>query len=56
MCHEYWTMRRRSEAEESREVWLEFERTTPVSDPDPVAEPQDPAPAEAREEILTAER
>ena len=56
MCHEYWMMRRRREAEESREVWLDFERTTPISDPGPVGEPQDPAPVEAREEVMSGER
>ena len=46
MCWEYYERRRR-EDEESRALWRDFERTTPISDPEPregtepeVAEPE----------------
>jgi hypothetical protein len=36
MCHESWWWRRRyEEREASRELWDEFERTRPLSDPEP---------------------
>jgi hypothetical protein len=41
MCHERW-MRRRTEADESRELWREFDRTQPVTEPEPrVVEDED---------------
>jgi hypothetical protein len=33
MCHEWWRRRMLDEREASREIWDEFERTRPVSDP-----------------------
>jgi hypothetical protein len=41
MCHE-WYRRRRQEDEESRAIWQDFERTTPISEPEPdeVEEPE----------------
>jgi hypothetical protein len=33
MCHDWWMWRRLEEREESRELWDEFERTVPLSDP-----------------------
>jgi hypothetical protein len=54
MCYEHWQRRRREEDEESREIWQDFQRTTPISDPRPdevtevdLAEPQ---PAETAPE------
>jgi hypothetical protein len=55
MCHEYY-LRRRREADESQEVWRDFERTRPVSDPEPTVEVTEPEPAEAREAVVTSER
>ncbi len=56
MCHERW-MRRRREAEESRELWQDFERTRPIADPQRPAEVTEPERAEAREEReVAAER
>jgi hypothetical protein len=50
MCYERYLRRRRQEDEESRAIWWEFERTTPISDPEPpeVTEPEltDPEPTE----------
>jgi hypothetical protein len=42
MCHERYLRRRREDAEESRAMWWEFDRTTPISDPqaEEVAEPE----------------
>ncbi|MBV9192891.1 MAG: hypothetical protein JO168_02020 [Solirubrobacterales bacterium] len=35
MCHEWWVQRRRTEeAEASRRMWDEFERTRPLSAPE----------------------
>ncbi len=33
MCHEWWLRRQFEAREESRRMWDEFERTTPLSDP-----------------------
>jgi hypothetical protein len=55
MCHDWWTLRRLEEREESRRLWDEFERTTPLSEPERPDEEahitlerteQDPVPAE----------
>ena len=38
MCHERW-LQRRTEADESRELWREFDRARPVAQPEaPIAE------------------
>jgi hypothetical protein len=53
MCHErLW--RRREEAQDSRELWQDFERTRLVVDPEPPPEVTEPERAEAREEITTS--
>ena len=57
MCHEYY-LRRRREADESREIWQDFERTQPVRDldaPEPVTEPELAEP-EAVDGIAVSER
>ena len=54
MCHEYY-LRRRREADESRKIWQDFERTQPVADaepPEPVTEAQ---PAQDGEAIAVSE-
>jgi hypothetical protein len=56
MCHERWLRRREREAQDAREVWLDFERTSPVADPDPPTERPDPTRVEAEEEVVTADR
>jgi hypothetical protein len=55
MCHDRYLWRRRHADEESREIWQDFESTTPVSDPEPreVAEPE-PAEPERAETVLEA--
>jgi hypothetical protein len=35
MCHDWWQWRLCQEHEESRELWDEFERTRPLTDPHP---------------------
>jgi hypothetical protein len=35
MCHEWWQWRAYEEREASRKLWAEFERTRPLSDPEP---------------------
>jgi hypothetical protein len=52
MCWEYYERRRR-EDEESRALWRDFERTTPISDPEP-REATEPEVAESElEEAVT---
>lgn len=57
MCYERYTRRRRQEAEQSREIWHEFESTTPISDPAPpeVREPEVTEPERA-EQATPSER
>jgi hypothetical protein len=57
MCYERYMRQRRQEAEESRGIWQEFERTTPISDPEPpeVAEPDTTEPERA-EKVTASER
>ena len=38
MCHDWWQRHRYEEREASRDLWDEFERTRPLSDPDPADE------------------
>ena len=38
MCHESWFHRRNEEREASRRMWEDFERTSPLSDPEPADE------------------
>ena len=38
MCHDWWLKRRFEEGEASRELWDEFERTRPLTEPDPTDE------------------
>jgi len=38
MCHERWWRRRFEEREASRQMWDEFERTQPLSDPEVIEE------------------
>ena len=55
MCYER-SLRRRREADESREMWHDVEQTRPVADPDGPPEVTEPERTEAREEIAIAER
>jgi hypothetical protein len=55
MCYERYERRRR-EAEESREVWWDFARTTPVRDPEPRDDVSEAEPTEAREAVTSPER
>ena len=56
MCHERYLQRRRRD-EESREIWQDFDRTTPISEPEPheVEEPERSEPERA-EELTASER
>jgi hypothetical protein len=38
MCHEWWQMRMYEQREASRKLWEEFERTEPLSEPEPAEE------------------
>ena len=38
MCHEWWSRRMYEERQADRELWDEFERTTPLNDPEPAEE------------------
>jgi hypothetical protein len=49
VCEEWWFRRRAEEAEASRRMWEEFERTRPLSDPEvteeePAVTPEKPKP------------
>lgn len=55
MCHDWWQWRMYEEREASRKLWEEFEKTRPVSDPEPMdeevevtLEERDPEPAAER--------
>ena len=48
MCEEWWFRRRAEEAEASRRMWEEFERTRPLSDPEVTEEEPPVTPREAR--------
>jgi hypothetical protein len=56
MCYERY-LRRREEDEESRAIWQDFERTTPISEPAPrdIDEPE-PAEPERAEDLTASER
>jgi hypothetical protein len=54
MCNERY-LRRRQEADESRELWRDFTDTRPIDDPEP-REVTEPERAEASEEIANADR
>jgi hypothetical protein len=55
MCYERYLQRRR-EDEETRAIWQDFERTTPISDPEPdeVLETERSEPD--RDELTASER
>jgi hypothetical protein len=58
MCHERWIRRRERDAEDARELWLDFERSAPAAGDEPADRPPEPDPTrvEAREEPVTAGR
>jgi hypothetical protein len=57
MCYEWYMRRRRQETEQSREIWQDFESTTPISDPAPpdITEPDVTEPERA-EQATASER
>jgi hypothetical protein len=55
MCHERY-LRLRREADESREVWQDFERTQPVGDAPTPQAAAEPETAEERDAIAVSER
>jgi hypothetical protein len=55
MCHERY-LRRRREADESREMWQEFAQLQRIDDPEAPDEVTQPNPAEERETTATPER
>jgi hypothetical protein len=54
MCYERY-LRRRREADESREIWRDFVEARPIDDPEP-REVTEPERAEAPAELATADR
>jgi hypothetical protein len=61
MCYDRYTRRHRQEAEDSRKIWQELDRTTPISDPEPdVTEPEVTEPEvtepERAEKVTASER
>jgi hypothetical protein len=55
MCYER-NLRRRHEADESRQIWHDFDETRPIADPEGPPEVTEPERTEAEEEIAVAER
>ena len=55
MCYDRY-LRRRREADESKSVWEDFERTRPIADPEPAPDVTPPEPTEAHEESTVSER
>ena len=55
MCYERY-LRRRREDEESHAIWQDFERTTPISDPEPEVEEPERSEPEHAEELTASER
>jgi hypothetical protein len=55
MCHERYPRRRR-EADESHEMWHDFEQTRAVADADRPPEVTEPERTDVQEEIAIAER
>ena len=53
MCHERYRRHRRQD-EESRAIWQDFERTTPISEPEPREEPEPERTEPERADDLTA--
>jgi hypothetical protein len=53
MCYERY-LRRRQEDDESRAIWRDFERTTPISEPEPREAPEAERSEPERAEDLTA--
>jgi len=56
MCHELFWRRRREEADESQELWADFDRVRLISDREVPPEVTEPERAEAHEELTPAER
>ena len=56
MCHERWHRRMYEEREAGRELWDEFERTTPVNDPEPADEEAEVILEHAETEPVAADR
>jgi hypothetical protein len=57
MCHEQWWLERRlRRSEESRELWLDFERTRPLDEPVPRDEQADVTRLDAEDEVVSADR
>ena len=56
MCHEWWYRRMYEDREAGRELWDEFERTTPLSDPDPADEDAEVTLERSETEPIAAER
>jgi hypothetical protein len=55
MCNERY-LRRRREADESREIWQEFVETRPIEDPVAPDDVTEPEPTEVREATATPRR
>jgi hypothetical protein len=57
MCHELWWRDRSMRREqESRDVWLDFERTRPVDEPVLADEEPDVTRLADEDEVVTAEK
>ena len=56
MCHDWWLKRRFEEDEASHELWDEFERTRPLTEPEPTDEETEITLERRESTRLSAER
>jgi hypothetical protein len=56
MCHDWWQWRMWAEREAGREVWDEFERTTPIAEPDAPGEEVEITLEQPEPETVSAKR
>jgi hypothetical protein len=56
MCHDWWLKRRFEEDEASRELWDEFERMRPLTEPEPTDEETEVTLERREPTRLSAER
>jgi len=57
MCHEqWWRDRRAQQADESRRIWLDFERTEPTGEPPAPEKEPEVTRLDAEDEVVATKR
>jgi hypothetical protein len=56
MCHERYWHRRYEETDEGRRLWMDFDLTEPVDEPERPEEPDVEFAERRREEVVAADR